>query len=127
MQGKSLYEYAVIRVLPRVDRGEFINVGVIVYCAPFSYLQAECVVDEARLKCFSGSTGLSDIDDHLKAICSICSGGPDSGPIGKLSLGERFRWLTAPRSTIVQTSPVHTGFTTAPDATLKELLNKLVK
>jgi hypothetical protein len=127
VQGKNLYEYAVIRVLPRVDREEFINVGVIVYCAPFNYLRAECVVSEERLSSFAGNADLSDVKDHLDSVCRICSGGGDSGPIGRLSLGERFRWLTAPRSTVVQTSPVHTGFTADPEGTLKELLDKLVK
>lgn len=127
MQGKSLYEYAVIRVLPRVDREEFINVGVIVYCPPFSYLRAECSVSEDRLRNFSTELDLPAVKEHLRSVCRICSGGENSGPIGNLSLGERFRWLTAPRSTVVQTSPVHTGFTTDPDATLKELLDKLVK
>ena len=127
MQGKILYEYAVIRVLPRVDREEFINVGVILYCAPANFLRAECSNDESRLQSFSRQTDLSDVNEHLKSVCKICSGGEEVGPIGKLSLGERFRWLTAPRSTVVQTSPVHTGLTKDPEATLQELLNKLVK
>lgn len=127
MRDKNLYEYAVIRVLPRVDREEFINVGVIVYCAPANFLRAECSVDDFRLKSFAGEADLSDVDEHLRSVCRICSGGDDAGPIGKLSLGERFRWLTAPRSTVVQTSAVHTGLTTDPRKTLEELLDKLVK
>lgn len=126
MQDKSLYEYAVIRVLPRVDREEFINVGVLVYCAPFKYLKAECSINDDRLMSFAGSADLPDIREHLDSVCRISFGGKDSGPIGRLSIGERFRWLTAPRSTVVQTSPVHTGFTTDPETTLRELLEKLV-
>jgi len=127
VQDKSLYEYAVIRVLPRVDREEFINVGVILYSAQANFLRAECSIDDGRLKGFAHGAELSDINEHLDSVCRICSGGDDAGPIGKLSLGERFRWLTAPRSTVVQTSAVHTGLTNDPERTLQELLEKLVK
>ena len=127
MQEKHLYEYAVIRVLPRVDREEFINVGVILYCAPKDFLRAECAVDPARLTAFAGDADMRELNDHLDSVCRICKGGENGGPIGKLPIGERFRWLTAPRSTIVQTSPVHTGLTVDPENTLAELMNKLVK
>ena len=127
MHDKRLYEYAVIRVLPRVDREEFINVGLILYCAQANFLRADCSIDNGRLKGFAREVDLSDINEHLDSVCRICSGGNDAGPIGKLSLGERFRWLTAPRSTVVQTSPVHTGLTNDPERTLKELVEKLVK
>ena len=126
MREKHLYEYAVIRVLPRVDREEFINVGVIVYCAPKNFLRAECSIDDGRLDAFAAGADLSELNDHLGSVCRICKGGEDAGPIGRLSIGERFRWLTAPRSTIVQTSAVHTGFTEDPEQTLKELVTKLV-
>ena len=126
MREKHLYEYAVIRVLPRVDREEFINVGVILYCAPENFLRAECDIDDARLKAFAGDADLGELNEHLDSLCRICEGGENAGPIGKLSIGERFRWLTAPRSTIVQTSPVHTGLTDDPERTLKDLINKLV-
>jgi hypothetical protein len=127
VQEKHLYEYAVIRVLPRVDREEFINVGVILYCAPKNFLRAECAIDEGRLKTFAGNADFGELNEHLKSLCRICKGGEEAGPIGKLSMGERFRWLTAPRSTIVQTSPVHTGLTADPERTLDDLLSKLVK
>ena len=127
MREKHLYEYAVIRVLPRVDREEFMNVGVILYCAPKNFLRAECSVDADRLKAFAGEADLSGLDDHLDSLCRICRGGENGGPIGKLPMGERFRWLTAPRSTIVQTSPVHTGLTDDPHKTLEVLLARLVK
>ena len=127
MQEKNLYEYAVIRVLPRVEREEFINVGVIVYCQSLDYLRAECSIDEDRLASFADGADLAEVKVHLGSVCRICSGSDDSGPIGKMSLGERFRWLTAPRSTVVQTSAVHTGLTNDPDATLKKLLDQLVR
>ncbi|MEQ1765747.1 MAG: DUF3037 domain-containing protein [Pyrinomonadaceae bacterium] len=126
MQEKHLYEYAVIRVLPRVEREEFINVGVIVYCQSLDYLRAECSIDEERLSTFADGSDLSEVCEHLGSVCRISSGSEDSGPIGKMSLGERFRWLTAPRSTVVQTSSVHTGFTNDPQETLKRLLAQLV-
>lgn len=127
MQRKSLYDYAVIRVLPRVDREEFINVGVILYCADQNFLKAQCSIDEKRLIAFAGANAMTDIQPHLEALCRISSGGSDAGPIGTMPMGERFRWLTAPRSTIVQTSAVHTGFTSDPAGTLASLLEKLVK
>ena len=127
MLEKHLYDYAVIRVLPRVDREEFMNVGVILYCAPMNFLRAECDIDGVRLKTFAGDADMSELNEHLESLCRICKGGQDAGPIGKLYIGERFRWLTAPRSTIVQTSPVHTGFTTNPEQTLQNLLTKLVR
>lgn len=127
MQQKCLYEYAVIRALPRVDREEFINVGVILYCAERNFLRAECLIDEERFTAFAGASAMDDIKPHLESVCHISSGATSAGPIGKLSIGERFRWLTAPRSTIVQTSPTHTGFTDDPEKTLRTLLDKLVK
>lgn len=126
MQEKHLYDYAVIRVLPRVEREEFINVGVILYCASLGFLRTECSIDEARLATFAAGSDLSEVREHLSSLCRICSGSDDSGPIGKMSLGERFRWLTAPRSTVVQTSAVHTGFTNNPEETLRRLVEQLV-
>jgi hypothetical protein len=126
VQEKHLYDYAVIRVLPRVEREEFINVGVILYCPSLNFLRAECSVDEDRLASFASGADLSEVREHLGSVCRICAGDNDSGPIGRMSLGERFRWLTAPRSTVVQTSAVHTGFTDDPESTLKRLLAQLV-
>lgn len=126
MQERHLYDYAVIRVLPRVEREEFINVGVILHCRSLNYLKASCDVNEDRLSSFAGDADLTEVREHLGSLCKVCSGSEDSGPIGKMTLGERFRWLTAPRSTVVQTSAVHTGFTTDPEATLERLLAQLV-
>lgn len=126
MQEKALYEYAVIRVLPRVDREEFLNVGVLLYCQPRYFLRAACSINENRLKAFAADLRPEFVKEHLAAVERICGGGEEAGPIGKLSIGERFRWLTAPRSTVVQTSPVHTGLTSDPEATLRDLMEKLV-
>jgi hypothetical protein len=127
VQDKALYEYAVIRVLPRVDREEFLNVGVLLYCQPQNFLRAACSVNEARLKAFAADLRPEVLKEHMASIERICSGGDGAGPIGRLSIGERFRWLTAPRSTVVQTSPVHTGLTNDPEETLQDLMEKLVR
>jgi Protein of unknown function (DUF3037) len=127
MQEKHLFEYAVIRVIPRVEREEFLNVGVILYCAAQDFLQTTFELDEERLRAFACELKTSDIEEHLLAIRQICEGGPKAGTIGQLPLGERFRWLTAPRSTVVQTSPVHTGLCSDAGETLADLLTKLVR
>jgi hypothetical protein len=126
VQEKHLYEYAVIRVLPRVDREEFLNVGVVLYCQSQNFLRADCSVDQTRLKAFAADVKPEVLQEHLAAVERICGGGDEAGPIGKLSIGERFRWLTAPRSTVVQTSPVHTGLTKDAEGTLRGLMEKLV-
>jgi hypothetical protein len=127
MPEKELFEYAVIRVIPRVDREEFLNVGVVLYCQTQNFLQTAFELNEERLRTFASDLQVSEIKEHLLAFERICRGGPEGGPIGKLSLGDRFRWLTAPRSTIVQTSPVHTGVTSHAGETLAALLTKLVR
>jgi hypothetical protein len=127
MQEKHLFDYAVIRLVPRVEREEFINVGVVLYCQEAGFLKSAFELNETRLACFACSLTLGEIKEHLIAFEQICIGGPDSGPIGKLPAGERFRWLTAPRSTVVQTSAVHTGLTADADATLHQLMEKLVR
>jgi hypothetical protein len=127
MREKDLFEYAVIRVIPRVEREEFLNVGVILYCSPQDFLQTAFELNEDRLRAFNSDLCVSEIGEHLQAIEQICAGGDKAGPIGKLSPGERFRWLTAPRSTVVQTSPVHTGLCSDAKETLAGLLTKLVR
>jgi hypothetical protein len=125
MQEKHLFEYAVIRVVPRVEREEFLNVGVIVYCRDQKFLQSRCHLDEERLATFSKKSDMSGIRESLRAFGQISSG-KDGGPIGKLDIASRFRWLTATRSTVVQTSKVHPGFTSDPEKTLSRLLEELV-
>ena len=105
----STYDYAVIRVVPRVDREEFINVGVIVSCQEAGLLEARIEIDATRLRALDPTLDLAAIGEHLATFPAICAGGESAGPIGRLSRRERFDWLTAPRSTIIQTSRVHSG------------------
>jgi hypothetical protein len=126
MQQEYLFEYAVIRVVPRVEREEFLNIGVIVFCAKQKFLQAKYLLDEKRLACFSAELDLAELKEHICSIERICLGDKDAGPIGKLDIASRFRWLTATRSTIVQTSKVHPGFCTDASETLERLFGQLV-
>ena len=126
MQEQQLFEYAVIRVMPRVEREEFINVGVVVYCARKKFLQAAICIDRPRLQAFCGNMDIDDVCRYLNALQRICAGGPGTGPIGRLPVAERFRWLTATRSTVVQTSKVHPGFCEDPQQALLALEQQLV-
>jgi hypothetical protein len=123
----SSYDYAVIRVVPRVDREEFLNVGVIISCPAKDYLEARIELDEARLSAFAPGVDLELVRSHLASIPRICAGGPDAGPIGQLTLRERFHWLVAPRSTIIQTSRTHTGRCTDPRTLTEKLLDRMVR
>ena len=127
MQDHCSYDYAVVRVVPRVDREEFVNAGVIVSCATRGFLEARIDLDTARLLALDSSVDLDVVRANLASIPIICAGGPDAGPIGKLSPRERFHWLTAPRSTIIQTSRVHTGRCTSPGDVVEHLLNVMVR
>lgn len=126
MQELHLFEYAVIRVVPRVERDEFINVGVILFCARKKYLTAAYALDEERLKAFSAKLDHTEIREHLDSLMLICTGAKDSGPIGQLDAPSRFRWLTAMRSTVIQTSRVHPGFCKDPESKLQFLLEEQV-
>jgi DUF3037 family protein len=126
MQGQDLFEYAVIRLVPKVEREEFINVGVILYCAKQRYLKARIELDEVRFSIFCSSTDLDELRDHLNALESICRGGKDGGPIGKLDMASRFRWLTATRSTVLQSSKVHPGFCMDAEEKLQQLYSQMV-
>jgi hypothetical protein len=121
------YDYAIIRVVPRVERGEIVNVGVIVSCPAVDFLEARIELDEARLRAFDATLELEDVRAHLAAIPLICRGGEEAGPIGRLPQRGRFHWLVSPRSTIIQTSPVHTGRTSDPGALLERLLDTMVR
>ena len=121
------YDYAIIRVVPKVEREEFINVGVIVSCPAQGYLEARVELDEKRLMAFDATLDIESVRPHLVSITAICEGGEQAGPIGQLSQRERFHWLTAPRSTIIQTSPVHSGHTTNPSSVLEHLLDSTVR
>lgn len=127
MSNHSTYDYAVIRVVPRVEREEFVNVGVVVSCPALDYLDAAIEVDPARIAILDPSLDVGALRRHLASIPRICRGGADSGPIGQLSQRERFRWMTAPRSTIIQFSPAHTGLCEHPQALLERLMEQLVR
>lgn len=120
------FEYAVLRVVPRVERGEFINAGVILYCQDERFLGARTHLDAARLKALDPEADVEAVRAHLDAAGSVCSGGPEAGKVGSLPLRERFGFLVAPRSTVVQPSPVHTGLTCDPEAELERLLKSMV-
>lgn len=127
MAAEYTYDYAIIRVVPRVDRGEQINVGVILSCADVDYLDATIEVDDALLRAIDPAIDLATLREHLALIPLICRGGPEAGPIGELPSRARFRWLVSPRSTIIQTSPVHTGRTADPAACLGHLMQRVVR
>ena len=126
MQGLHLFEYAVIRVVPKVEREEFMNVGVVLYCRDQRFLQTLFMLQEERLAAFSRHIDLEEIKAYLCAFEQICLGSAAGGPIAKLDIASRFRWLTATRSTIVQTSKVHPGLSADPGATLARLYARLV-
>jgi hypothetical protein len=121
------YDYAVIRVVPRVEREEFVNVGVIVSCPARGFLEARIELDEQRLMALDSTLDVESLRAHLATIPAICTGGEQAGPIGQLSQRERFHWLVAPRSTVIQTSPVHTGCCKNPTAVLERLLDTMVR
>ena len=121
------YDYAIVRVVPHVERGEFVNVGAIVSSDERGYLRAAFDVDEARLLALDPELDLSVFRAALAAITAICEGGEAAGPIGRMPLRERFHWLVAPRSTSIQTSAVHTGRCDDLDATLERLLDRMVR
>lgn len=127
MPVEHTYDYAVVRVVPRVQRGEMINVGVILSCADAGFLEARIEPDEARLLALDSTIDLEAVRAHLATIPAICKGGPEAGPIGELPARGRFRWLVSPRSTIIQTSPVHTGRTSNPAACLERLMDQMVR
>ena len=127
MHDRYMYDYVIIRVIPRVEREEFVNVGVIVSCPAKGFLEARIELDERRLMALDATVDIATVRDHLAAIPTICAGGAQAGPIGQLSQRERFRWLVAPRSTTIQTSPVHTGCCKNPAAVLEHLLDTMVR
>ena len=121
-----VFEYAVLRVVPRVEREEFMNVGVIVYCRALGFLETRCALSEARLRAFAPDLDQAEIAARLHAFERICQGRATGGFIGQLPIAERFRWLTATRSTVVQCSPVHPGRCLDAGKTLTRLFAQLV-
>lgn len=126
MPAQSSFDFATIRVVPRVEREEFVNAGVIVFCLEQKFLKALVHVDEARLGALWPELDINMVRQHLEAFPKICAGGPDAGPIAGLPIRQRFHWLVAPRSTIIQISPVHSGLCELPQTALSELFRQLV-
>jgi hypothetical protein len=120
------YDYAILRVVPCAERGEFVNVGVILHSSEQAFLGSRIHLDRNRLTALWPDLDLDLVQPHLEAFPRVCEGDPSAGPIARLTRRERFHWLVAPRSTIIQVSPVHSGMTATPDATLEELFQRLV-
>ena len=127
MHALRTYDYAVVRVVPRVERGEFVNAGIILSCDVERILLASIELDERALLALDSRVDLDLVRGVLQSIPAICAGGEAAGDIGKLSARERFHWLVAPRSTIVQTSPVHAGQCDEPVAALEHLMQTMVR
>jgi hypothetical protein len=121
------YSYAIIRVVPRVERGECLNVGVVLFAREARYLAARVELDPARLRALAPGADVAQIERHLQALVAIAAGRPEGGPLAALPPAERYHWLTAPRSTVIQTAPAHEGVTADPAATLEELLAAFVR
>jgi hypothetical protein len=126
MPALSAFDYAIVRVVPRVEREEFINAGVILFCRTRNFLGARIALDRQRLAFLHPGLDLAEVEHYLSLIPLLCAGGPAAGPLGQLSQAERFHWLVSPRSTIIQTSPVHTGLCADPEAALNHLLETVV-
>ncbi len=122
----ATYEWAVLRVVPRVDRGEYVNVGVVVYCQALDFLRAAITPDLSRALALDPGLDVVAVRTHLESVAGVCAGDLAAGDSGRRSPGERFRWLIAPRSTVVQPSPVHTGITDDPAAELADLMARMV-
>jgi hypothetical protein len=121
------YDYAIVRIVPRVERGEQINAGIILSCPDVNFLEARIELDEARLLALDPRVDLDLMRANLATIPAVCRGGAEAGPIGELPQRGRFRWLVSPRSTMIQTSPVHTGRTSDPAASLQHLVERVVR
>ncbi len=124
---RNPYQYAIVRVVPHVERGECINAGVVLLCRSLAFIGARTALDDARLKAIAPDADPAAIRPHLEAIERIARGDPAGGPIARLSIAERFHWLVSPASTIIQPSPVHTGLTDDPAAELERLVDDLVR
>jgi hypothetical protein len=124
---RNVFEYALLRVVPRVDRGECFNAGVVVYCRAKGFVAARTHLDEAKLTALDPAADVHGVRAALHAVEGVCRGGDDAGQAGCEDAGRRFRWLVAPRSTVVQPGPVHTGLTADPEAEVERLLDLLVR
>ena len=122
----ELFEYAVLRVVPRVERGEFVNAGVVLHCATKGFLDARIHLDGARLLALDPGADRTSVLAHLEVAKLLCAGGPEAGYVGRMPKSQRFGWITAQRSAVVQPSPVHTGFSEDPKGALEHLLRVMV-
>lgn len=120
------FDYVIVRVVPHEERGEFINVGVIVYCPTRAFLDARVACDAVRLRAIAPDVDVATVQEHLAVIPRVCAGSAVAGPMGDWSQAERFHWLVAPRSTVIQTSPIHNGLCADPAAELEHLMATLV-
>ncbi|HXH38582.1 MAG TPA: DUF3037 domain-containing protein [Thermoanaerobaculia bacterium] len=127
MRKRYPFDYAIVRIVPRVDRGEFLNAGVILFSSTAAFLEARVGCDRRRLKALAPAIDVALVDSYLETIPKVCAGGGDAGSIGALPQRARFHWLVAPRSTIIQTSPVHSGISHDLSAALESLFEKLVR
>jgi Protein of unknown function (DUF3037) len=127
VQELKSYSYAVVRVVPNVERDEFVNAGVIVYSQERRYLDARVMLHEERLRALAPKIDMAEVRRHLETVPRICAGDVTAGPIAKLGLGERFHWLTAPKSTMIQVSPVRTGICDEPEKLLERLMVEMVE
>jgi hypothetical protein len=121
------FDYSVIRIVPRVDRGEFVNAGVILFCSTRAFLDARIELNRPRLLALAPELDLAAVESHLEVIPRVCRGGKEAGPIGELPQRARFHWLVAPRSTVIQMSPVHSGVHRDLEAAMESLMGKLVR
>lgn len=127
MPGKELFEYAILRLVPRVEREEFLNIGVVVYCRGQRFLATRYTLDASRLHAFPSPVAIDEVETYLHAFQQVCNGNRESNsPIAALPMAERFRWLTAKRSTIIQVSAVHPGLCVSAEATLEHLFREMV-
>ncbi|MFD7665563.1 DUF3037 domain-containing protein [Streptomyces sp. NPDC059788] len=125
--GRDVFEYALLKVVPRVERGEMINAGVVVYCRARRFVEARTHLDEGRLRALDASADVEGVKAALRAVEGVCAGGERAGQAAGDDAGRRFRWLIAPRSTVVQPGPVHTGLTADPSIEAERLLDLLVR
>ena len=126
MPANNSFDYAVLRVVPSAERGEFMNVGVVMHCPALTFLGCRVYLDEERFTALWPEHDISVIRQHVEAFARICAAEPKAGPIARLTRRERFHWMVSPRSTVIQVSPVHTGLCEDPEATIEELFRRLV-
>ena len=126
MLALASYDYTIVRVVPRVERGEFLNVGVILFCRSRRFLSTRIALDVNRLRVFAPYLDIAEVQHYLDMLVLVSSGGKEAGPVGQLSQSERFHWLVSPRSTIIQTSPAHSGLCADPEVVMQNLMEKMV-